>query len=158
MCPPVIMGIGLAMMVASAAMGAVTSIQSGNAAAAQAKQQAEYIDNANQVQAADRARRRDALIGQQAALYGASGLDASAGTPADVYASTAADFGSEQYQADIGAANQAAVTKADGKNAAISASNQAFRSLIGTAGKAMTMMNGGYGGTPAAGTQTPTAG
>jgi len=98
---------------AGLALSAIGTAASIGQAHSQAKTQKAMYQRQAQVTATesalrkqDRLERLDKIMGQQRALYGASGVDPLVGSAADVQANTVADFTSEQYMDDFNAANR----------------------------------------------------
>lgn len=148
----------LILMLGGTAISAVGQIAQGNAAkktaeanAQLALQEGESRREAHKYEGMKLSRERAELISQQKALYGASGVDISSGTPLDTMAKTAME-----YERDIGmtglagdkamlkAQNEAEIYKWQGKQAKTAGWFGAGSTLLSGFGKAAYI--GGWGG------------
>jgi hypothetical protein len=98
-------------------------------------------------------RQRNEMIGEQAALYGASGLGLDTGSPLDVMAKTASEYerdigftGIAASRALIAGANQASIYKYAGKEAYYGGILGAGSTLLSGFGKAASIYSGSSGG------------
>lgn len=104
----------------------------------QAQRQSAIARLENLQRSRDRARTRDAVLGQQMNQYGASGITLS-GTPTTVISRTAGDFAGQQFVDDLNTRFQIELIEQQRK----SARRQAF---IGMAGSLLSVFGGGSGG------------
>lgn len=160
MCEPTTLAI---MTIASSAMQAFGAIQAGNAQAAASAYQAHILDQ-NRATALDNARRQQLaadqeenalrrknaqMLGSQIAAAGASGIELSSGSINDVFGDTVT-LGEEDaltlrsnwndrirglYSDAQGYAQQAALSRAEGKQARTAGYINAASSLLASAGK-----------------------
>lgn len=145
------------LMLAGTAISAIGQISQGNSAnkiaqanAQLALQEGESRREAHKYEGLKLSREKNAMISEQKALYGASGVDISSGTPLDVMAKTAVE-----YERDIGmtglagdkamlrAQNEAEIYKYQGKQAKTAGWLGAGSTLLSGFGKAAYI--GGWG-------------
>lgn len=148
--------VAMVAMIAGAALSAYGQIQQGNAAkkvaeanAQLAIQEGDSRREAHKYEGLKLSREKNAMISEQKALYGASGVDISSGTPLDVMAKTAVE-----YERDIGmtglagdkamlkAENEAEIYKYSGKQAQKAGWLGAGSTLLSSIGKAYSMGGG----------------
>ena len=159
------MWVPVALMVAGAVMSAVSSIQQGQAAKAAAQHNADMMRmraqasrQQAQFNAEQQQRQAHKQIGAMAAGYGASGITLE-GSPLDVLEESASaaerDKQAILYRGELAAwgyGNEATLDEFSGANAQRAGYFGAASSILGGAGKAMSM---GGGGSPMMGADDP---
>lgn len=97
---------GLALSAIGTAMSVSQAHSQAKTQKAMYQRQAQITETENLLRKQDRLARLDKIMGQQRAMYGASGVDPLVGSPADVQANTVADFTREQFMDDFNATNR----------------------------------------------------
>jgi hypothetical protein len=156
-CAPMI-----AVLAVSAALSAYASYaqgkqqeQSYKAQAQMAANQAVVARTEGELRAADVGRRGERIAAQQAALFGASGVDPFSGSPADVQADTASGVARDQFNVrydSTATANNLLAAQSNFQNQANNAVSSSMYSFVANNalryGTAAVGAIGGGGGTP----------
>lgn len=90
----------------------------------------DQMETAAMLRASERKRKMRRAVGQQLALYGASGVDALKGTPVDVMADTAKNFAFDQFSDDFTTSGQAYAGRIKASNQRAYGKQQAAGSLL----------------------------
>lgn len=106
------------------------NIAIGNQQAAYSQVQAKMAQDAYALRKQARKKEMAQAIGQQRALYSVSGVDIFEGTPVDVFADTASNFGYEQFSDAYDTAGRIYGYEESGRQAKKEGYNRAFGNLL----------------------------
>ena len=130
---PVLTAVSIASpFIAMGSTGAIMAQQMAlaNQQASLTEFEVDQMETAALLRASERKRKMRRAVGQQLALYGASGVDALRGTPVDVMSDTAKNFAFDQFTDDFTTSGQAYAGRIKAQNQRAYGKQQATASLL----------------------------